>query len=135
MQVVDLCAVYREIFAGALAPLLRDRHTLSAAEIGAGLRFLALHNVLERAGTDDLAAVYAGARSDVHDIIRGTHGVVIVLDHDQRIARIAQALHCCNELFVVALVQTDARLIEDIEHVDQLTADLGGETDALTLTT
>ena len=33
------------------------------------------------------------------------------------------------------LVQTDTWLIEDVEHIDELTANLGSKTDALAFTT
>ena len=53
---------------------------------------------------------------------------------DDRIAQVAQFLETVEEALVVALVQTDARLIEDIEHIDQLAANLCGKADALTFT-
>ena len=37
-----------------------------------------------------------------------------MLDHDDRIAQIAQSLQGCEQAVIVALVQADARLIENI---------------------
>ena len=45
-----------------------------------------------------LAAVYARARADVHDPVRLTHGLFVVLHHDDRIAQVAQALERGDEL-------------------------------------
>ena len=42
-----------------------------------------------------------------------------------------QAFERVEQLAVVALVQTDARLVEDVKHAHQRRADLRGETDAL----
>ena len=54
-----------------------------------------------------------------------------MLHHDQRVAQIAQLAQGREQLRVVALVQADARLIQNIEHAHQGGADLRGEPDAL----
>ena len=58
-----------------------------------------------------------------------------MLHHNNGIAQVAKFLQTVEQTFVVALVQTDARLIEDIEHVDQLATNLSSQTDALALAT
>ena len=45
---------------------------------------------------DHLAAVDAGARADVHNVVGGMHGVLVVLHHDEGIAQIPQALQGGN---------------------------------------
>jgi len=57
----------------------------------------------------------------------------IVLDHDHRVADVAQMLEGGEQLAVVALVQSDRRLVEHVDHARQLAADLAGEADALPL--
>jgi hypothetical protein len=56
-----------------------------------------------------------------------------VLDHDHRVAEIAQALQRAEQARVVALVQADRGLVEDVHHADQPRADLAREADALRL--
>ncbi len=80
---------------------------------------------------DDLAAVDARAGADIDNIVGLQHRVLIVLHDDQRIAKITQPLHRCNQLVVVTLVQADARLVEHVEYAGERTADLGRQTDAL----
>ena len=75
----------------------------------------------------------SGQRSHIDDIVRRPHHILVVLDHDDRIARIAQLLEAADQPLVVALVQTDGRLVENIKHVHQLRADLGRQADALAL--
>ena len=82
---------------------------------------------------DDLAAVLAGARADVDDPVGVPDGVLVVLDDDQGVAEVAQPDQRLDQPVVVALVQADRRLVEDVEHADQAGADLGGEPDALRL--
>ena len=61
------------------------------------------------------------------------HGLLIVLHDDQGVAEVPQLLERPEELGVVALVEADARLVEDIQHPHQTRSDLGRETDALAL--
>ena len=61
------------------------------------------------------------------------HGLLVVLDDDDGVAQVAQAQQRVDEAAVVALVQADAGLVEDVEHADQRRADLGGQADALRL--
>ena len=88
---------------------------------------------LTGAGVDDLAAVLAGARADVDDPVGRGDGVLVVLDDDERVAEVAQPGQRLDQPVVVALVQADRRLVEDVEHPDQAGADLGGQPDALGL--
>ena len=108
-----------EEFAVALPSLIRNGYTALAAEVLSGDRLVAGFDRVNIAGADDLAAVDTGAGSDVDDRVRRVHGVLVVLDDDHRIAQIAQAFERCEQLFVVALMQSDARLVEDIEHAHQ----------------
>jgi len=69
----------------------------------------------------------------VHKIVRRADGVLVVLDDDERVADVAQAAQGVEQLVVVALVEADGGLVEDVEHAHQARADLRGEADALAL--
>ena len=75
--------------------------------------------------------MHAGTGTDVHDEVRGAHRLLVVLDDDQRVAEIPKAFQRVQKLCVVALMEPDARLVEDVEHADQSAADLRRQTDAL----
>lgn len=81
----------------------------------------------------DLAAVLARAGADVDDPVGDLDGVLVVLDDDERVAHVAQPDQGLDEAVVVALVQTDGRLVEDVQDADESGADLGGQADALCL--
>ena len=75
----------------------------------------------------------AGAGAHVDDPVGRAHGVFVVLDHDQGVAQVAQPLQRVDQPRVVALVQADARLVQDVQHAHQAGADLGRQPDALRL--
>ena len=89
----------------------------------------------DRAGVDDLAAVLAGAGADVDDPVGGPDGVLVVLDDDQGVAEVLEPDQGLDQPLVVALVQADRRLVEDVEDADQAGADLRREPDPLRLAT
>jgi hypothetical protein len=77
--------------------------------------------------------VHPGARPHVDDVVGGADGVLVVLDDDHAVAAVAQLVERLDQAVVVALVQPDRRLVEDVEHADQRRADLRGQPDALRL--
>ena len=104
-----------------------------AGEILAGERVRVRHDLGGRALGDDLAAMDAGARADVEDVVGGADRVLVVLDHDHRVAEVAQPLQRLEQPRIVALVQADRGLVQHVEHAGQPRADLRGEPDALAL--
>ena len=80
-----------------------------------------------------MAAVLARARPHVDQVVGGAHRALVVLDDQHGVAEVAQALERRDQALVVALVQADRRLVEDVEHPDQRRADLGREPDPLRL--
>jgi len=60
-------------------------------------------------------------------------GLFIVLDDQHGVAQIAQPLQRLDQPVVVALMQADGRLVENIEHAAQTRTDLRGQPDALAL--
>ena len=89
------------------------------------------HDLVGCAGGDDIAAVLAGAGSHVDDVVGCQHGLLVMLDDQDRVAEVAQALQRAQQPRVVALVQADARFVQDIEDAHQAGADLGRQADAL----
>ena len=106
----------------------------AASHVVAGNGFGILQQLLEAAGVHDFAAVLAGTGSYVHNPVGFAHGVFVVLNHDKRVAHIAQLGEGFDEAAVIALVQADGGLVEHVEHADQAGTNLGCEADALRLT-
>ena len=67
----------------------------------------------------NLATTNARLRTNVNDIIGIEHHVAVVFYHNHGVAHVAQLLQRVDKTIVVALMQTDARLIEDVKHTDE----------------
>jgi len=96
---------------------------------------MGVEHLLRRALEDHFSTLSARPRSDIDDPVGSPHHVLIVLHHDDRIAQVAERLERVDQSDVVALVESNARLVEDVEHIDQLRTDLRGQSDALALAT
>ena len=119
----------------ALAAGGRDRDRPAAGQVGAGHRVFRGQQVGHGAGDDDLAAVLTRPGADVDHPVGGGDGVLVVLDHDERVAHVTQPDQGLEQPLVVTLVQADGGLVQHVQHPDQARADLGGEPDALRLAT
>ena len=132
-QVVLAGAPDDELLAVALAALGGDRDRPLAAQEGAGDRARLGEDRLERAVGDDLAAVLPRPGPDVDDPVGGPDRLLVVLDDEDRVAEVAQPGQRRDQLRVVALVEPDRRLVEDVQDAHQRRPDLGREPDPLGL--
>ena len=67
-------------------------------------------------------------------MVSAADGVFIVLYDNNRVAKIPQARQGVEQSFIIALVQADARFIENVHHTDQTGTNLTGQSDALSFT-
>ncbi len=101
------------------------------AQILARERYRIGRYLLRGAGGHQSAALGARAWSQIDEIVGRAHRLFIVLDHNDGVAQVSQLLQRVEQAAIVALVQPDAGLIEDVEHAHQAAPYLAGETDAL----
>ena len=106
-----------------------------ARQILAGQRLAVGEQLRQRTRVYDPAAGLTGTGSTVDDPVGGLHRLLVVLDNDERVAQVPQALKGGNELAIVALMQADRRLVKDVEDTDEAGADLRGQADTLRLAT
>ncbi len=113
-------------------PAQAQADAAARAEVGTGQGLGGLE-VGRRAVEDDAPALAARAGAEVDHPVGGQHHGRVVLDHDQGVAGVAQALHGAHDAVHVARVQADAGLVQHEERVDQGGAERGGQVDALHL--
>ncbi len=75
--------------------------------------------------------MHTRARAEVDNMIGGEYGFLVMLDDDYRVARIAQVNECVEQPFVVALMQADRRLVQNVHDADESGADLARQADTL----
>ena len=85
----------------------------------------------QRSGGDDVPAAHARPGAEIDDVIGRPHRVLVVLDDDHGVALIAEPGERFQQPVVVARMQPDRRLVENVQHADQPAADLAGQADAL----
>ena len=131
-EVVPARADHRELLVRVPGPAaVRHLDLAKAGKVLAGDAARIRHDFGGLAFGNHLAAVDARAGPHVDNVIRAQDRVLVVLDDDDRIAEVAQPLEGFEQAVVVALVQPDGRLVEDVENPGQPRADLRGEPDAL----
>ena len=138
LQVVAGRAVDFDLGFGGLAALLRDGDGAGAVEprqsagdgrwwmgdgrwktFGGSLAFLWHVELLtwNFALKDQRPAVLAGPGADVDELVGGAHDGFLVLDDDQGVALVAEAVHHADEALDVAGVEADGGFVEDEQGV------------------
>ena len=97
--------------------------------------FLLFRDDIHRSFRHDVTATHARARTEVDDVIGGTHRIFVMLDDDDRVTKVTQLLERFQQTIVVTRVETNRGLVENVEHANQATADLACEPDALRFST
>lgn len=77
------------------------------------------------------AAMDAGSRPHVHNVVRTLHGVFIMFHDQQGIAPALEFIQCTQQQFVVPRMQADGGFIQHVKHAAQVGAQLGCQADAL----
>src|SRR5581483_5853049 len=118
---------------GGLAADGRDRDREVVAEILRGERAWLFQQALEGTSVDDAAALFAGAESEIDDLVGDADHVGVVFDDEDGVALIAELAQDVDEAEVVARVEADRRFVEHVERADQRGAERGRQADALRL--
>ena len=116
-----------------LAPCFRKRYDASPGKVRAGKRVGICRNLGGSTCRYHFSAVDSRARTDIDDIIRLAHHVLVMLHYNNRVSEVAQLLERGNKQIVVTLVKSDARLIKHVKHADKRRAYLGCKTYTLSL--
>ena len=97
---------------------------LRRRQIAAGDRARDVAQAIRRTAVEHLAAARSGARTDVDDPVGVAHDVQLVLDHEQRVAGGAETIEGPQQRLGVGRMQAGRRLVEHVDHAEQVGADL-----------
>ena len=87
-----------------------------------------------RALKQQLPALDASLGTELDHLVGEAHGLFVMLDHEHRVAAITQRDERIEEFLIIVRVQSDARLVEHVNHADQAHPELCREPDALRFT-
>ena len=117
-----------------LTPFRRDGdRPFGGQELTSEARF-GSRNGVQGPLSDDLTSAHARTRTEIDNVIGSTHRLFVVLDHNHRVALIAQVAQAVQQHAVVTRMKANGGLIQNIDHAHQPTADLSGKPNALALT-
>ncbi len=120
LQVVPHGIDEREALRQRILQRLRGRrHLATPRQVGPRERRVGRHDVLGRSGAKHHAPFFARARPHVHEPVRRTHHVRVMLHGDHGVARLGELFHHADELLVVSLMQPDRGLVQHIRHAGQ----------------
>ena len=101
------------------------------AQAAPGLRRRVVLDLSEGSLCNHFAAVHAGTRSEIDDVIGVSHRLFIMLNDDERISFFAQRGQGFEQPDVVTRMQSYGRLVEHVKHTAQIRTELCRQSNAL----
>src|SRR5215203_4660416 len=114
-----------------LAAATRHRYTQLVTEVTTRKRPGVRPDILDAAFRYDLTAESSRPRAEIDHMIGGLDGFLVMLNYDDSVTQISETPQGCKQPLVIPLVQSDTRLVQNVEHSYQSRADLRRESDAL----
>ena len=110
-----MCRSYNSQFFSISFPAnLWDLHPFLTAEVLPRYGLRAIYDFGRLSIKNHLAPMNARARPNIHNVVRSTHGILVMLYDNDGVAKVSQMFQCSQKLIVIALMQADARLVQDI---------------------
>ena len=95
------------------------------------MRCLDLAQAVQWAIIDNFAAMCSGVRPNVHNPVGMSDDIVIMFNDEQRITSAFEFIQRAQQCLGIGRVQPCRRLIQDVDHTEQLRADLRGQSQTL----
>ena len=114
-----------------LAARFRNRNGPLSGQILSCQRFRTVEDLLWCTGGNHLAAMNTRSGSHINHIIGQPNGILVMFHNQHGVAEIAQPDQCCQQPVIVALVQANGWLVQNIQHTCQPRSNLRGKADTL----
>lgn len=105
--------------ATGLAALIGNPDHSFAGQISARHRLGTRHDIGRRSRRDYVSAVHARAGAHVDHIVGSTNRILIMLNDDDGIADIAQALKRLDQALVIALMEANRWLVQNVQDTHE----------------
>ena len=91
-------------------------------------------DVCQRPRRHNIAATHARPGAEIDEVVGRSHRFFIMLDDNDRVAHVAQVVQCIEQPFVIARMQANRWLVQNVQHTDQTRPNLTGQSNALRFT-
>ena len=81
-----------------------------------GQRCVVAAKLIQRPGGNIPSAVDTRSGAQVIDVVCHSHGVFIMFHHDERVAPLLEPFESSKQMNIVARMQPDGGLIQDVKH-------------------
>jgi hypothetical protein len=108
-----------KLLASWFSTMLWHRNARSPTQISPCQRRGIVANLIDRSRCQQVTTQLTRAGSKIEQVICRANHIRIMLDHQDRIAEIAQLLHDRDQLRRITRMQSDGRLIEHIQSAHQ----------------
>src|SRR5207249_11589342 len=119
LEVVCARAENSQALAIRRAPSLGHGNAQMTREVLPGERFGDLSDFGRRARSHQVPALLAGAGTEVNHVIGAPNRLLIVLDQQDRVPKVAQGLESLKEPLVVSRLEADGRPVEHVKRSAQ----------------
>src|SRR5437660_5057802 len=131
LQVVLRCAANLERARTNQAAILWRFDFELASQVLRRERLSAFNHFTSRALKNYFAPELARPRTDVNELVRRQHHFRFVFDNQNGVPDIAEILEYANESRIVARVQANRRLVENVKRADQRSSQVGRKLNSL----
>ena len=105
-----------------------------ARKVGAGDGIGIFDNLFRCTGSNHFASQLTGTGAHIYHVVRRANGVFVVLYHQYRIAAVTKLFQGFYQAVIVALMKSDGRLVQDVQHTHETRTDLGCQANTLGFT-
>ena len=78
---------------------------------------LALGDLFRRPGRDDFSAGVPAFGAEIDDVIGGLDDIEVVLDHQDRVARVDEPVKACEKALDIGQVQACSGFVQNVDGV------------------
>ena len=111
--------------------IFRRGQAAPTGEVVPGEAVLVLGDLGGGALGDHGPPVHPGGGANIHQVIGGPNGVLVVFDHHDGVADVGQVPQGLQQPFIVSLMEANGRFVQHIAAAHQPRSHLGGQTNAL----
>ena len=135
LKVVSTSSRNLDFSATGLTTSLWQPNLLLSREIRTCDGIRVFNNLFWSASSNNVTTKLTGAGAHVNNVVSCANGIFIVLDNKYGISAVPKLLERLNEAIIISLMQTNGRLVQNVENAHKTSANLSCQANTLGLST